>query len=64
MASVVFMYNGVENKINCNINEKIKDIINRYAIQFQINLNNVYNFKLILIMFNFFMEEAKLIILI
>ena len=41
MASVVFMYNGVENKINCNINEKIKDIINRYAIQFQINLNNV-----------------------
>ena len=30
MAKVIFNYKGVEKEIQCNINDKIKDIIKRY----------------------------------
>ena len=42
MAKVIFNYKGVEKEIQCNINEKIKDILKRYANIVEVDISKVY----------------------
>ena len=42
MAKVIFNYKGIEKEIQCNINEKIKDILKRYANKVGIDISKVY----------------------
>ena len=42
MVEVLFNYNGIETIIQCNINDKMKDIINKYIIKTEKNNNNIY----------------------
>jgi len=42
MAQIDFLYNGIITTIQCNINDKFKDIINNYILKTGNNLNKVY----------------------
>ena len=42
MAKVIFSYKGTETEIQCNINDKIKDIIKRYVIKVGLDISKVY----------------------
>ena len=42
MTQVEFTYNGEKTIIQCNLNEKMEDIIQRFAVKTQIQLQNVY----------------------
>jgi len=42
MAQIDFLYNGTITTIQCNINDKFKDIINNYILKTGNNLNKVY----------------------
>jgi len=42
MAEVIFDYEGNKNKIQCDINEKMKDIIDRFLIKIKNKENNLY----------------------
>ena len=42
MAKMIFNYKGVEKEIQCNINEKIKDILKRYANKVGIDITKVF----------------------
>ena len=42
MAKVIFNYKGVEKEIQCNINDKIKEIIKRYVNKVGIDISKVY----------------------
>ena len=42
MAKVIFNYKGVEKEIHCNINDKIKDIIERYVNKKGIDISKIY----------------------
>ena len=42
MTKVIFNYQGVETEIQCNINEKIKDILKRYANIVEVDISKVY----------------------
>ena len=44
MAQIDFLYNGIITTIQCNINDKFKDIINNYILKTGNNLNKVYYF--------------------
>ena len=51
MAEVVFIYNGINTIIQCNLNEKIKDISKRFKDKANLNNKNInytYNGKLVL----------------
>ena len=41
MVEVIFNYKGIETLIQCNINDKMKDIINKFIIK-----RNIINKKL------------------
>ena len=55
MASISFLYNGIETIIQCTTNEKIEDICKKFSTKINININNLqflyggqkidYNFK-------------------
>ena len=50
MTEVLFNYEGKEIIVECNINDKMKDIIDKYIIKSRnsnINLNFVYNDNII-----------------
>ena len=40
MAKVIFNYEGINFEIPCNLNEKMKDIINKFLIQIKCTTNN------------------------
>ena len=42
MVEVIFNYNGKETIIQCNINDKMKGIINKYIIKTEKNNKNIY----------------------
>ena len=42
MAEVEFTYNGINTIIQCNLNEKMKDICKRFKVKVNINNNNIY----------------------
>ena len=42
MAKVIFSYKGTETEIQCNINDKIKDIYKRYTNKIGIDISKVY----------------------
>jgi len=42
MVEVEFNYNGKKTTIQCNLNEKIKDIINKFIIKIEKNLDDLY----------------------
>ena len=42
MTKVIFNYKGVEKEIQCNINDKIKDIFERYANKVGIDISKVF----------------------
>ena len=42
MAQIEFVYNGNNILIPCNINEKLKNILNRFIIKEQINEKSIY----------------------
>ena len=42
MAEIIFLYEGQYIKVQCNKNEKMKDIINKFIIKAQIDNNSVY----------------------
>ena len=51
MSEVVFIYNGINTIIQCNLNEKIKDICKRFKDKVNLNdknINYTYNGKLVL----------------
>ena len=39
MATVIFLLNGFPTRIQCLINEKMRDIINRFNSKLKINMN-------------------------
>ena len=39
MATVLFIYNGVETKIQCNINDKMRVIIDKFIFKVKIDAN-------------------------
>ena len=41
MAKVIFNYEGINFEIPCNLNEKMKDIINKFLIQIKCTTNNL-----------------------
>ena len=42
MAKVIFNYKGIETEIQCNINDKIKDIYKRYETKIGIDISKLY----------------------
>ena len=42
MAELIFLYNENETKIQCNKEEKIKEICKRYITKIQIDINTIY----------------------
>ena len=42
MEKVVFNYKGIETEIQCNLNDKIKDIIKRYETKIGINITKLF----------------------
>ena len=42
MAQIDFLFNEIITSIQCNINDKFKDIINNYISKTKNNLNKVY----------------------
>ena len=40
MVEVIFNYKGIDTIIQCNINDKMKEIINRFLIKIRKNENN------------------------
>ena len=42
MSQIDFSYNGIITAIQCNLNEKFKDIINRYALKTENDINLLY----------------------
>ena len=42
MAEAIFNYEGINTTIQCEINEKMKDIINRFLIKLEKKENNLY----------------------
>ena len=42
MAEIIFNYEGVNTTIQCNENDKIKDIINKFLIKIQKQEDNLY----------------------
>ena len=42
MAKVIFNYNDIQTEIQCNINDKIKDIIKRYEIKIGKDISKLY----------------------
>ena len=42
MAKVIFIYKGIETEIQCNINDKIKDIYKRYENKLGIDISKLY----------------------
>ena len=42
MAEIIFNYRGIETKIQCNINEKIKEVIEKYANKVGIDISKLY----------------------
>ena len=56
MAPIEFIYKGNNNIIQCNINDNIKDIINKYILKASIDKNSV----IFLYSGNLIDEELKL----
>ena len=42
MVKVILNYKGVETEIQCNLNEKIKDIFKRYSNKVEVDISKVY----------------------
>ena len=42
MAEIIFNYRGIETKILCNINEKIKEVIEKYVNKVGIDISKLY----------------------
>ena len=42
MVEVEFIYGGIKTIIQCNINEKMNDIYNKYIIKIRKNINDIY----------------------
>ena len=42
MASVIFNYNGKDTIIQCNINDKIKEIFKKYEIKIGVDISKLY----------------------
>ena len=42
MASVIFNYKGIETKMKCNINDKMKGIYNKYGAKLGIDISKLY----------------------
>ena len=42
MAKAIFSYKGIETEIQCNINDKIKDIIKRYETKTGNDISNLF----------------------
>ena len=42
MVEVEFIYGGIRTIIQCNINEKMNDIYNKYIIKIRKNINDIY----------------------
>ena len=42
MVEVIFNYNGIDTIIQCKLNDKMKDIINKYIFKIRINKDNIY----------------------
>ena len=42
MAEIEFIYNGIKTVIQCNINEKMKDIINKFVIKIGKEIKSLY----------------------
>ena len=42
MAKVIFNYKGIETEIQCNLNDKFKDILKRYTNKRGIDISKVY----------------------
>ena len=42
MAEIIFNYRGIETKIQCNINEKIKEVIEKYVNKVGIDISKLY----------------------
>ena len=42
MAEIEFIYNGMNINIKCNLNEKMKDIYNRFKDKINLKNNNIY----------------------
>ena len=41
-ARIIFTFNGIKTTIQCNKNEKMRNILKRYATKIQIDINKVY----------------------
>ena len=42
MTKAIFKYNGIQTKIQCNINGRIKDIFKRYETKIGIDISKLY----------------------
>ena len=42
MVKIIFNYKGIEIEIQCNINEKIKDILKRYVNIVEVDISKLY----------------------
>ena len=42
MAEAIFNYEGINTTIQCDLNEKMKDIIDKFIIKIQNKENNLY----------------------
>ena len=42
MAKLIFNYKGIQTEIQCNINDKIKDIYKRYEIKIGKDISKLY----------------------
>ena len=42
MSKIIFIYKGINTEIQCNINEKLEDILKRYANKIGINISKIY----------------------
>ena len=63
MAEVVFNYKGIDTIIQCNINDKMKDIINKFLIKIGENDNNllyIYGDNIINYEFTFIQQANEL----
>ncbi len=41
-AKIIFTFNGIKTTIQCNKNEKMRDILKRYGTKVEIDINKIY----------------------